>query len=124
MTLPDGELDGAIASERKVFSKMDLTKSESQGKELACRILHTVQLIRTIAGYIAIWQTDYQLVSPLIPKTMVYDITFYWIKPCLFIGLALLISLWLYFFGKKTATIVLSAASILAFEIWMRYFIA
>lgn len=103
---------------------MEQNQPKTKSKDWICRTLLTLLLIRTLSGYTAIWQADYQLVSPLIPKSMVYEIAFYWIKPCLALGLSLLVSLWLYFLEKKTAMIVVSAVSIIAFEIRMRYFIA
>ena len=43
-------------------------------REWTCRILMTIDVIVIIAGYLSYFQTRYQLVSPLIPGSAIYQI--------------------------------------------------
>lgn len=94
--------------------------------EWGCRILLSIQLILTGSGYIKVWQTKYQLMSPLVPQsavnTIISDVISYSYKPCFLLSASLLVALWLYFLNKKLAVVVMSSISILSFEIWMRFF--
>lgn len=42
--------------------------------EWMCRLLMTIDVPVISAGYLSYFQTKHQLISPLIPKTTVYDI--------------------------------------------------
>jgi len=44
--------------------------------EIACRILISLQLILVIRGYLAFLQAKYQLVSPLIPESTIYEVSY------------------------------------------------
>ena len=88
-----------------------------QSMEWACRILLTVHLFRIVTGYIVYWQTEYQLVSPLLPKSIIGQISSPYFKASLIMATAFLVSLWFYFFKKRIVVIVISGVSIVLFEI-------
>jgi len=50
------------------------TEKRDMQLEWVCRILITVDVIAVCGGYLSYFQTKNQLVSPLIPKSLVYQI--------------------------------------------------
>lgn len=106
---------------------MTMSQKRIQVKDWICMALITLQVLRIASGYLAILQTQYVLFSPLIPadtiKQIAYDTMCFYLKPSLFTTVCLLGSLWLYFFNQKKLTIILSAVSLIGFEIWIRYFV-
>ena len=90
--------------------------------EIVSRILISLQLILVIRGYIEFLQTKSQLVSPLIPESVVYEVSHTYIITSLIAGGCMLVTLWLYFLKKKIAVIIFAAISLLFAEVWM-YFI-
>jgi hypothetical protein len=90
--------------------------------EWACRILLTIHLFCVAGALIVFWQTKYQLVSPLIPKGTVEQITGPYWTASLVVAASYLAALWFYFFRKRTATIILSAASVLAYPLLVEAF--
>lgn len=86
--------------------------------EWACRILLTLQIWTLVGGYVLI-QMKYQLVSPSIPPSIPYDISHPYIISSLTAGVLFLITLWLYFFLRKIAVIVLATVSILFYQLFL-----
>ena len=91
--------------------------------EWACRVLLTLQLILAIRGYIVFLQTEYQLVSPLIPQSTIYDISRPYVTASLISGSLMFISLWLYFANKKVATIIFAGISLISSQLWFYLFL-
>ena len=89
--------------------------------EIVCRILISLQLLLVIRGYIAFLQTKNQLVSPLIPESAIYDVSYTYVITSLIASGFMLVTLWLYFLKKKTAVIVIGAVSLLLSEAWMYF---
>ena len=89
--------------------------------EIVSRTLISLQLILVIRGYIAFLQTKYQLASPLIPQSIIYEISYPYIITSLIASGFMLVTLWLYFLKKKIAVIVIAAISLLLAEIWMYF---
>jgi len=89
--------------------------------EIACRILISLQLILVIRGYIASLQAKYQLVSPLIPESILYEVSYTYIITSLIASVCILVTLWLYFLKKKIAVIISAAISLLLAEVWMYF---
>ena len=88
-----------------------------------CRILLTIAFLRSISGYIVFVQTQYQLVSPIIPKETIYLISYPFIIASLISSCFFIAALWFYFFKKNIITIALSIIAILAFELATVYFV-
>ena len=86
-----------------------------------CRILVTIQLIFVISGYITLLQTKYQLDSPLIPQSLIYEISYPNLTAGLITSGFMIATLWLYFFNKRVLAIWLAASSLLVYEIWLIY---
>ena len=89
--------------------------------EIVCRILISLQLILVIRGYIAFLQARYQLVSPLIPESILYEVSYNYAITSLIASGSMLITLWLYFLKKKIAVIIIAAISLLLAEVWMYF---
>jgi hypothetical protein len=68
------------------------------------RALLTLQVLAIMSGYFNYVQLSFQLLSPLIPKSTISAIMLDSADPliyrCIYMGLAFLISLWVYFFRK------------------------
>jgi len=89
--------------------------------EIACRILISLQLILVIRGYLAFLQTKYQLVSPLIPQSVTYEVSYPYVITSLIASGCMLVALWLYFLKKKITVIIIAAISLLLAEVWMYF---
>jgi hypothetical protein len=89
--------------------------------EITCRILISLQLLLAIRGYIAFLQTKYQLVSPLIPESAIYEISYTYVITSLIASGCMLFTLWLYFLKKKISVIIIAAISLLLSEVWMYF---
>jgi hypothetical protein len=81
-----------------------------------------VNLLRLSTSFIIYFQTEYQLVSPLIPKTIILDI----LKPYMTIGLVsvilILIAFIFFVYSKFTFAIIASVMNLLFFQIYLLYF--
>jgi len=88
-----------------------------------CRILITIQLILVITGYISLLQTKYQLESPLIPQSLVYEISYPNLAASLITSGFMIMTLWLYFLNKRVPAIWVAASSLLLYEIWVVLFL-
>ena len=91
--------------------------------ECACRILFTLQLVFVIRGYIVFLQSGYQLASPLIPQSIIYDISRPYVISSLISGVFMLAALWLYFINKKLAAAGVLGISLLLSQLWVYVFI-
>jgi len=91
--------------------------SRDKQLEWGCRILITLDLYFVAAGYILYFQTNYQLVSPLIPRSTLYDITDTIMKASLIATVGLLGGLWFYFFGKKLVAFILFSLTAIIYEL-------
>jgi len=87
--------------------------------EWICRVMLTLQLLLVVKGYVVFLQTKYQLVSPLIPESIIYDVSNPHIISSLISSGFMLSSLWLYFINKKIASIVIAGISLLCSGFWM-----
>ena len=81
-----------------------------------------VNLLRLSTPFIVYFQTEYQLVSPLIPETVPLDI----IKPYMTIGLVsiilILIAFIFFVYSKFTFAIITSVINLVIFQIYLFYF--
>ena len=84
------------AKKQNVFLIMYLTGNEKT-IEWVCRILISLQLFTVVRDYITLLQTKYQLVSPLIPQSTIYEIAYPYLIPSLISTGFMIITLWLYF---------------------------
>jgi hypothetical protein len=86
-------------------------------KEWACRILLTCNVWLAVSGSVTFLQTEYQLVSPIIPLDTVLLITRPYIYASLVAGVILLISLWLYFLKKHLFVIIIQLAFVSVYSV-------
>ena len=100
---------------------IEMSKREKQA-EWICRILISLDVYLMASGYIAYFQAKYQLETPLIPRSVLYDVTTVYMKAASFTAIGLFAGLWLYFFRKKTMAIVLLAAAALLYESILLFF--
>jgi hypothetical protein len=96
------------------------SKDNDSKLEWGCRIMLTIAMIRALSGYIVFIQTKDQLVSPLIPQLLIYEISGLHMIPSLTAGAIFLIALWFYFYKKKNAVLILSGVAILSQEILLQ----
>lgn len=98
----------------------EISKREKQ-LDWACRILITVDIFVIVAGYFDFFQTQRQLVTPLIPRDTVYKILILTnnsiMKASLFSAGLFLAGLWLYSFKKKIPAIILFVLAALSFKL-------
>ncbi|MBO9566219.1 MAG: hypothetical protein J7621_25825 [Niastella sp.] len=85
-------------------------------KEWICRLLLTINVILTMSGLIDFIQTEYQLVSPIIPPSAILEIARPHIYASMVAGIVLLISLWFYFFKKHLLVIILQVLLIITYQ--------
>jgi len=96
----------------------EMSKRE-RSLEWACRLLMTADVIVIISGYLSWFQAKRQLVTPLIPRSTIYEIfsdggdTHF--KISILASLIFLSGLWLYSFKKKVPAIILFSATIVLF---------
>ena len=98
----------------------EISKKENQ-LQWACRILITVNVLLIIGGYISFFQTKYQLDSPLIPRSTVYQIFAdsdnMIMKASIISAGIFLAGFWFYSFNKKKIAIILFSACIICFKL-------
>jgi hypothetical protein len=83
--------------------------------EWPCRILLLAHCILALMGYIAFVQTKYQLVSPLISSSTVFQIVSHSILASLPAAALLIVSLLFYFFQKRLVVVILSSIAIISY---------
>lgn len=86
-------------------------------KEVICRVLFTLNTVMLASGLLAYVQTEYQLVSPLIPRSTIDQIAGPYLKGGVVVAILLIPSLWFYFFRKLTVVIVLQALSLIGYVV-------
>jgi len=91
--------------------------------EGACRIALTIHFILVALGYIEYFQTRYQLTSPVIPKSMIMLIARPYLEVSLAVAPLFLISLYCYFFQRRTITLIISLGSVFIYVAVIRYFV-
>ena len=94
--------------------------------EWACRVLMTVDVVVIVAGYISYFQAKNVLISPLIPKTTLYQILYddnnIIMKASLIAGSFFLAGLWFYSFKRKIPAIVLFSLAIIFYKVLLILF--
>lgn len=87
--------------------------------EWTCRILMTIDVIVIIAGYLPYFQTRRQLVSPLIPRSAIYQIMSdsYVMQASIISAILFLGGLWFYFYRRNLVAITFFVLAIVAFKI-------
>jgi hypothetical protein len=84
-------------------------------QEWICRSLFTLNAYLVMSGLFTYAQTDYQLLSVLIPRSIVDQTAGPYMYGSLGASLLLIPSLWFYFFRKLTVVIVLQIISIILY---------
>ncbi len=94
-------------------------KSREKTWDWICRILFTLDVISLISGYIGFIQARHQLVSPLIPDSLVAriiaDSRFY--EASIGAGIFFLAGLWFYSFNWKKTAVVLFVTAFLVHQL-------
>ncbi len=90
-------------------------KRANAPKEVICRVLFTLNTLMLAASLLVYVQTEYQLVSPLIPRSTIDQIAGPYLRGALVVAVLLIPGLWFYFFRKLTVVIVLLVLSLLGF---------
>ncbi len=103
---------------------MQHNKGDNKSLLWICRVLMTANLLTTLNGYFAFFQTQLQLNSPLIPRHTVFTIFYDTGNDVMFASIAsaafLLVGFWLYTFGKlKWAAGSFAAGTVIYFLLVM-----
>jgi len=95
---------------------MTETKNGGIKLEWICRLLMTIDIGVILSGYFSWFQTKRQLVSPLIPRTTVFeifsDVSDRDFKISMASALIFLVGLWLYSFKKKIPAVIAFSSTI------------
>lgn len=92
-----------METEQKVNKSVKRILNLENGAKVAMAVL-LLDLIRHLA---AVYQTRYQLVSPLIPESIIWDINKHFISRALVSAIASIIGLFFYFSAKYLLVIIL-----------------
>lgn len=96
----------------------EILKREKQ-IEWACRILMTADVVIILSGYLSWFRTKRQLVTPLVPRSTIFEIFNdggdAYFKISIAAALIFLAGLWFYSFQKKMPAIILFSAVIVLF---------
>lgn len=84
-------------------------------KEVICRVLFTLNALMLAGSLLIYVQTEYQLDSPLIPRSTIDQIAGPYLRGALVIAVLLIPCLWFYFFRKLTVVMVLQILSLAGF---------
>ena len=101
---------------------MSLILKNERKTDWLCRVLMTMNVFAICANYVSTLQTKHQLVSPLIPKSLVaqviYDSYDLHIPASLVCAGLFLTGLWFYSFRKKVSAAVLFLLALACFVIY------
>jgi hypothetical protein len=73
-----------------------------------------VLLLSVVAQFVSIYQTSYQLVSPLIPKSLIWEISKQYIFKAFILTISCIIGLIFYFYDKYLWLIILVVLTLIA----------
>lgn len=73
-----------------------------------------VLLLYIILQLVQIYQTRYQLVSPLIPESVIWELNKQFVFTALIVSIAAVVAMILYFFEKHLVVIILAGLMLLA----------
>jgi hypothetical protein len=97
-------------TEKGIFKENHREKNLKKGAKV-CLIVLLLYIIGQLA---AVYQTRYQLVSPLIPESTIWEINRHFVFAALVAAIVSLIGLIFYFFGKHLLVIILVALTLIA----------
>lgn len=82
--------------------------------ELIAKVALIILLLNVVGRLTTVYQTRYQLVSPLIPESIIWEINKRFVFNAFVSGIASVIGLLLYFFRKYLLVIILVALILIA----------
>jgi len=74
----------------------------------------TILLLYIVGQLVSIYQTRYQLVSPLIPESIIWEINKHFVFTALISSIVTIVGLILYFFDKYLLVIILVVLTLIA----------
>ena len=80
----------------------------------AAKISLVVFLLSVVAQFVSIYQTSYQLVSPLIPQSLIWEISKQYIFKAFILTISCIIGLLFYFYDKYLWLIILVVLTLIA----------
>lgn len=90
------------------------TDNQRNNLKTGAKIALIVLLLNVVGQLAAVYQTRYQLVSPLIPESTIWEISKQFIFHALVSAFASVVGLWLYFFDKYLFVIILVGLILIA----------
>lgn len=91
----------------EAIQKIDIATGKTGNIELIAKITLVIIMLSVIGNLVAIYQTRYQLESPLLPKSIIYEINKQFIFHALVSAIVSVIAFILYIFEKYVWVIVL-----------------
>ena len=97
-------------------TKQQVIKSHKQNDNLkkAAKVALVILLLNVVGQLATVYQTRYQIVSPLIPESTIWEINKQFIFHAIVSAIAAIIGLLLYFFDKFLLVIILVAMVLIA----------
>jgi hypothetical protein len=97
-------------------TEKELTQTNRAKKNLkvAAKISLIVLLLSVVAQFVSIYQTSYQLVSPIIPQNLIWEISKHYIFKAFILTISCFIGLIFYFYNKYLWLIILVVLSLIA----------
>jgi hypothetical protein len=89
----------------------------------ASKIMLAVNAVINLSGYITFLQTDYQLVRPIVPQSVIFLIAKTAEITGLITSILFLIALGFYFFEKRLITIIICSLAILIHFVFNQYLV-
>jgi hypothetical protein len=94
----------------------ELTQQNKENRNIktAAKIALVVLLLTIVGQFISVYQTKYQLVSPLIPENTIWEINKQFIFTAFISTIICIVGLFLYFYEKYLWIIILIAITLLS----------
>ena len=94
--------------------KLTQTSRKKKNLKVAAKISLVVLLLSVVGQLISVYQTRYQLVSPLIPESTIWEITKQFIFIALLPAVCSIVGLILYFYEKYLWLIILVGLTLIS----------
>ena len=94
-----------------------MIKSKSQGLKIASKVLFIILLLSILQQIIAVWQTRYQLESPLISESVIWEINKHFILNTFIIAIISIICVVFYFYKKFLWIIILVVIALVSVKL-------
>jgi len=99
-----------METEQQIIKEHKINDNLKKGAKVALIVL----LLNVVGQLVTVYQTRYQLISPLIPESTIWEINKQFIFHAIVSAIASIVGLFLYFFDKYLLVIILVALVLVA----------